>query len=149
MYLCISTVVDFNSQNFDPPPNEIWQIQPCEHRAKYVHQTACSMISKPYWSTVHTHCSPLGLYKSIEITAWNFSDQGRYFQGGDWILISLFRPLPTTVDAPRLDRHATQCTLTAHVVCYTSVDRNAEDEVMRDLFALANCFWSKVTKTSW
>ena len=27
MYLCISTVVDFNSQNFDPP-NEIWQIQP-------------------------------------------------------------------------------------------------------------------------
>jgi len=23
MYLCISTVVDFNSQNFDPPPNEI------------------------------------------------------------------------------------------------------------------------------
>jgi len=28
MYLCISTVVDFNSQNFDPP-NEIWQIQPC------------------------------------------------------------------------------------------------------------------------
>ena len=29
MYLCISTVVDFNSQNFDPPPNEIWQIQLC------------------------------------------------------------------------------------------------------------------------
>ena len=28
MYLCISTVVDFNSQNFNPP-NEIWQIQPC------------------------------------------------------------------------------------------------------------------------
>jgi len=27
MYLCISTVVDFNSQNFEPP-NEIWQIQP-------------------------------------------------------------------------------------------------------------------------
>jgi len=27
MYLCISTVVDFNSQNFDPP-NVIWQIQP-------------------------------------------------------------------------------------------------------------------------
>ena len=25
VYLCISTVVDFNSQNFDPP-NEIWQI---------------------------------------------------------------------------------------------------------------------------
>jgi len=23
MYLCISTVVDFNRQNFDPPPNEI------------------------------------------------------------------------------------------------------------------------------
>jgi len=23
MYLCISTVVDFNSQNFDPPPDEI------------------------------------------------------------------------------------------------------------------------------
>ena len=28
MYLYISTVVDFNRQNFDPP-NEIWQIQPC------------------------------------------------------------------------------------------------------------------------
>ena len=28
MMICISTVVDFNSQNFDPP-NEIWQIQPC------------------------------------------------------------------------------------------------------------------------
>jgi len=27
MYLCISTVVDFNSQNVDPP-NEMWQIQP-------------------------------------------------------------------------------------------------------------------------
>jgi len=49
MYLCISTVVDFNSQNFDPP-NEISQIQPCsrceakDNRQRVVSHTQISMI---------------------------------------------------------------------------------------------------------
>jgi len=40
MYLCISTVVDFNSQNFDPP-NEIWQIQPWMNIKKIPPHLAC------------------------------------------------------------------------------------------------------------
>jgi len=40
MYLCISTVVDFNSQNFDPPLMKFDKYSPAQHRPPSIQLSA-------------------------------------------------------------------------------------------------------------